>query len=60
MDMASRFGLTVPSMKVNGEKTMQLVMENYSMQMVIYMKDSGLMIKLMVKEVINMQMEPHM
>ena len=43
-----RFGLMVPSMKVNGEITKLMVREDFGMLMVMSMKETGLKIRLMV------------
>jgi hypothetical protein len=47
MVQVSRSGLITPDMKVNGEKIRQMGAENFGMQMVIFMKENGKMIKLM-------------
>jgi ATP-dependent protease HslVU (ClpYQ) ATPase subunit len=52
-------GLTVRSMKDIGRTTKQMVMANYSMLMVIFMKVNGKTIKLMDKENIFIKMEQH-
>ena len=47
MDQVFKFGLIMPGMKVNGGKIKQMVAENFGMQMEIYMKENGKMIRLM-------------
>lgn len=47
MDLVSKLGLMVLNMKVVGEITKQKDKENSYMLMEIYLKENGLMIKLM-------------
>jgi hypothetical protein len=48
MALEYKFGLMVQSMKVNGNTIKHMVRENFIMQMVIYLKEIGKMIWLMV------------
>jgi hypothetical protein len=58
-DKVSRNGLTVHDMKVNGLTTKQMALENWFMQMAIFMKANGETIKQMDRELTFMQMEPN-
>jgi hypothetical protein len=56
MAMASRYGLMVQNMKVSGNRVKQMVTESWFMQTAMSTRVNGKMIRLTVKEVINMPM----
>jgi len=53
----SRIGLIHLGMKANGQMIKQMDKESWSMQMAMFMRDHGLMTRLMVKGSILIQME---
>ena len=56
MDLVNKFGLMEQNILVNGEKIKLMEKENLSMLMETFTTDSGLMIKRMVLEHIDMSM----
>jgi len=60
MDKAHKFGLMVVGMKANGEMTKQMVLENWPMQMVTFMKETGSTIKPKAKVLTRTQTVPSM
>ena len=52
------YGPIKQSTRDSGNLTMQAASENFSTLMVIFMRDSGLITSVMVKEFIRMLMEP--
>ena len=56
MAMANRYGLMVQNTRVSGNRVKRMVTESWFMQTAMSTRGNGKMIRLTVKEVINMPM----